>query len=277
MTPGSYSIKHFVLVSYMWRHSILFAESVSPRTFDDQIEGISEQRKKLESRFSNLVCRLKDEMLKNRLTMCMSSFRHSVMHLPTTVRSDHYQFISEYSKDITKAEDIEDLFLHLNLYWTYLEYSLLSHIIECHSDTVSEELRRDMSNYERDMKVFKTQTTVKELLEVGVWSIRSDPPPGFSRIVTKLDQKPAEYTLEALDEFRRKICFKFNLPSFILMLESVGDGSLWIHWHIPSSEVHHFTAEFVSLADLKQISEEVFHLSVDMSTLSYEYTGKADT
>ena len=234
-----------------------------------QVQDIADQTKKLESRFSNLVLCLKSEMLTNKSTVCMETFRHSIMLLPATVRSDHYQFINECSENIQKAGDIGDLFRHLNLYWTFLEYSLLSHIIDSHSDLLSEKLKQDMKNYEKDIEAFKSQTTVEKLRQVrGVCCIRREPPPGFSRIVTKLERKPAEYTLEELDQFRSRIAFEFNLPTFILMLESFDDGSLCITWHIPSMKVHKFMADFISLAVLKRVSDDLFYLNVDVSTIS---------
>ena len=167
-----------------------------------QVEDIADQIKKLEKRFSKLVFCLESEMSNVESATCTKTLRHSIMLLPASVRSDHYQFIKDCSENIKKAGDIEDLFRHLNLYWTFLEYSLLGHIIESHSNSLSEELKKDMREYERDIKDFKRQTTMEQLLQVGgVWCIRPELPPGFSRISTQLDRKPAEYTLEALDQF----------------------------------------------------------------------------
>ena len=52
------------------------------------------------------------------------------------------------------------------------------------------------------------------------------------------------------------------------MLESFDNGSLCITWHIPSMKVHKFMADFISLAVLKRVSDDLFYLNVDVSTIS---------
>ena len=204
---------------------------------DNQEGGIADEVKKFESRFFDLVFRLRNEMIQNRTPVI--KVRDSITLLPIIIRSEHYQFVKDCSADIRKAEDIEDLFQHLNLYWTYLEYSLLEHIIVAHSSSLSKGLKVDMKRYKVDIEAFKRCTTVEQLLKVGLGIIRREPPPGFARIVSKWKRKASEYTLEELEGIRQSICFAFNLPTFILMLESMDEGSLCIKWHIPSSEVYH--------------------------------------
>ena len=240
----------------------------SPDTRGGHVQGtITDQVQEFEARVDKLILRLEKELLKNEACMC--ELRHSIIRLPVAIKTEHYQFIKECSEDIGKAGNIEDLFRHLNMYWTFLEYSLLNRIIDCHSSILSKELRDEMRKYKKEIETFKQCTTIKQLLQVGLGVIRREPPPGFSRIFTKLKRRPSEYTLEELDQFRHKICFEFNLPTFILMLESFEEGSLCIKWHIPSSEMHHFTAVF---ATLKCITEDFFGFMVDFST---EHDGKS--
>ena len=203
----------------------------------------------------------------------MCRLQQSVTLLPSTIRSEHYQFIKECSQNIQKAESIDDLFRHLNLYWTYLEYSLLNRIIERHSSVVSMKLQDEMKEYKKDIESFKNRTTIKQLMEASLGVIRMEPPPGFSLIVTKLKGEATEYTLKELDKFRNSICFEYNLPTFILMLGSFQRSSLTINWHIPSSEVYHFVAKSASSTVMKLISEDLFYLKVDMST---KHFGKAN-
>ena len=226
--------------------------------------------KNFEKRFFDLEFRLQNEL--EISTKCLKMFRHSNRKLPMAVQSDHYQFVTKHLKNIDEAEDVDEVIGYLDLYWTYLEYSLLSYIIECHSDT--EDLKKDMRKYEEDIEDFKAHTTVEQLRQAkGIWSTKRVPPPNFSRIVTELHGKAANYTLKELDQFRRKVCFEFNLPTFIMMLESIiKDGCLCIKWYIPSSEVHHFAAKFVTSSALKRISDDLFKLDVDF--MSSEHIGK---
>ena len=202
----------------------------------------------------------------------IAKFRHSVTLLPSTIRTEHYQFIKESADDINNAGDVNSFFTHLNIYWTYLEYSLLSHIIQSHSSTLSIQLTEDMKRYEEDIKVFKQHTTVEKLLQAGIGCIRREPPPNFTRVITKLKGKPSDYTLDVIDQLRRKMCIACSLPTFILMLESGDEGSLYIKWHIPSSKVH--CLKSISQSDMELISDKLLCIEIDVCTLTSEYTGK---
>lgn len=215
----------------------------------------------LDIQFYGLVLHLKKELLKHK-DFHLGNLQSSVIYLPLTVKRDHYDFIKKSSEDINNADDIEDLFKHLNLYWSSFEYSLLDHIIQRHSNVCSEDLKQKMVKYKRDIEDFKKHTTVQQLWECHcLCGEYVEPPPHFSRIVTKLERKAVEYTLEEIDQFRRDFCYKLNLRTFILTLVSFIKGSLCIVWHIPSSEVHRFTLAFSST--LKTISAELCHLEVD--------------
>ena len=230
------------------------------------------QVERFNDRFIDLEIRLRDELLMCK-QISVEAVRDSITLLPTSIRTEHYQFIKECSDDIQKAGSIQDLFRHLNLYWTYLEYSLMDHIIKRHSKMLSKELKEDMRVYMEDMETFKKRTTVEQLLQVGLGCIRKEPPPGFSRLIMKLRREPSDYTLAELEAVRRRLGIQFSLPTFALMLESVKESSLCIKWHIPSSEVHRFVTT-ISPAVHSRISADLFYLEVDLSTLSSSYTGE---
>ena len=200
-------------------------------------------------------------------------FKESITLLPVAIKPEHFQFIKKSLEDIKSVRSIEDLFWHLNLYWTYLEYSLLSHIIHSHSDIVSTDLEEAMKRYTEDIEAFKKDTTVGQIIEVGLGNIRGEPPPGFTRSTVKLNKNVSEYTLQELDEIRRKASKAFNLPEFILVLETVYQSSICIVWHIPSSEVYHFNS--ASLKVLQLISADLIYFEVGYSVVFPAYSGKS--
>lgn len=215
--------------------------------------------------------RLECEMVDKKLSV--RTLKHSVTQLPSTIRTEHYQFVLAASRDINDAgADVEEIFRHLKLYWTYLEYSLLNRIIQSHASALSTDLKQEMRRYIREIEAFKKQTTVEQLIQVGLGCIRKEPPPGFSRIISKLDGKVSEYTLAELDQVRRRICFEYNLPTFILMLESVSEGSLHVVYHIPSSELQ--SVLLTPLLSVQGHISELLDFEVDMSTAFSECNGK---
>ena len=183
---------------------------------------IADDVRNFEIRFYDLVRSVQNEMLRAQVSVV--DLLDTLTLLPTSIRTEHYQFIKKCIDDLMKTEDISDIFRRLNLYWTYLEYSLLDHIIVCHSDIFSVELKEKMRLYNYDMIAFKKSTTVKQLMEIGLGVIRLEPPPGFSRFVRQIPYYNTDFTLENLDNVRRRIGIELNLPSFILMLQSVERG-----------------------------------------------------
>ena len=220
------------------------------------------QVEKFERRFESLVISLEDELLEK--VAGVKRLRRSITSLPVAIRPEHYHFVMKILSDI-KNMDIEDIFMHLNLYWTYLEYSLLCRIIESHSDIVSIDLKKAMGSYKEDIEVFKRNTTVEQLQQVGLGAIRREPPPGFTRHTVKLEKEVCKYTLQELDDIRHRTSRAFNLPEFILLLETVHQGSVCIVWHIPSSEVHRFMS--ASSEVIQQISLDLFHFQIHDSIL----------
>ena len=209
-------------------------------------------------------------------------FRDCITLLPASIEAEYCQFIEKKLDKIVNLPNVNELFLHLNLYWSYLQYSLLKHIIECYSDPqdsidlqqplVSHNLQEAMEKYEEDIEAFKSETTVGQLIEVGLGKLKMDPPPGFFRTTIRLSKDISKYTLQELDEIRRRTAEAFSLPDFIIVLERVYQSSLSTVWHIPSSQVSYFQS--VSPEVLLQISAELIYFEVDDSVIFSRHYSK---
>ena len=64
---------------------------------------------------------------------------------------EHKMFLKQQMDDLLRAESLFKLFLHLNLYWNYLAYHLLEHLIKEFS---VEEVKGKMKKYESDLQQF---------------------------------------------------------------------------------------------------------------------------
>ena len=244
-----------------------FTASIPP---ERQLQLVKAQVGKFEHWFESLVISLEDELLEK--VAGVKRLRRSITSLPVAIRPEHYHFVMKVLSDI-KNMDIEDIFMHLNLYWTYLEYSLLCRIIESHSDIVSIDLKKAMGSYKEDIEVFKRNTTVEQLQQVGLGAIRREPPPGFTRHTVKLEKEVCKYTLQELDDIRHRTSGAFNLPEFILLLETVHRSGLGLHCMAhSSSEVHCFMS--ASSEVIQQISSDFFHFQIHDSILYSTHTGK---
>ena len=174
--------------------------------------------------------------------------RHSITHLPPEIRSEHYKFLQEKMKDLRRCDDIVDVFSHLNLYWTYIDYSLLERLVNKYA---SDKLQGDMEEYVRDMQSFRKQTLVSTF--VTVWKGRAKPPPNtFTEIKAELKKDASHCTLEELSQLLKDFCAAFHLSESALMLYRLDPGSVIITWLIPMELVRKL------MSTVKRIPIEIF-------------------
>ena len=173
----------------------------------------------------------------------MRKFRTSLMLLPATIKLEHTAFLKENLPTFLKAEGLEEIFMHLNLYWNFIDYSLLDYIID---RFCSEELKREMSQYRAELAKFRRETTIRQMIHS--WPGRVEPPPTFTEFTSTLDRDAGTFTLEELEELRMKICSEFSLSNFILMFRGVVEGSLIITWFVPSSIVAQLRLDLLAKA-----------------------------
>ena len=192
-----------------------------------------------EERFSSLEFATLIELEDKQTSL--KRFRHSITLLPVAIRHDHKKFLEESLSDITKVESLDKLFMHLNLYWSFLDYSLLEHIINRFGNTT---LKRQMKTYASDLSQFRKNTTVRQYVSncPGSCHRRVEPlPPHFSKIMCTLDRKASECTLDELEQTRKKFCREFSLSEFVVTLGNLEDGSVTIWWIVPSVIVPELT------------------------------------
>ena len=181
-----------------------------------------------EERFSSLAYKAQDYLQEHHTNV--KKFRHNLTLLPLNIKEQHLKFLKDNFSNFKNAEDLDDIFYHLNLYWNFFDYGLLEYIINKLCD---EGLKLKMSLYSKDMEKFRKRTSLSELMK-NWQQPRVKIPPHFKEVVTRLNHNAEECTLEYLDNFRRNFCANFSLYSFILMFHSYTEGSLVINWLIPS-------------------------------------------
>ena len=203
--------------------------------------SVHEQIEKFEHRFHDLTYDAEVEIREKHTSV--KKFRHTVILLPLSIKADHYHFLKENLLNINKAKSIKKIFMYLNLYWNFIDYHLLEHIIREHG---SDYLKVQMEVYVQDLTLFKRITTIGQICGLARrWYTRPDLPQHFALLSTKFKKDPSEYTLEELEHFRVSFCREFSLSESAAMFAGAIEGSLIILWHIPSSLVPElFTAIF---------------------------------
>ncbi len=123
----------------------------------------------------------------------MADFRQTLMNLPCPITSENKDFIISKYFLFEEAKSIESIFLHLNFYLSFIDFSLLEHIIEQFG---SDSLKRDMSSYAEDMRQFRMNTPVSEALDhlPKILDVTAD----HSSLTVKFDVDVQTATLEDL-------------------------------------------------------------------------------
>ena len=96
---------------------------------------------------------------------------------------EHKMFLKQQIDDLLRAESLFKLFLCLNLYWIYLAYHLLEHLIKEFS---LEEVKGKMKKYESDLQQFLWNISLEVFCQVHK-KRAVDLPPGFRELVVKFE------------------------------------------------------------------------------------------
>ena len=206
------------------------AKTVGANSTDGTDPDVSAQITSFRRKFETLALSCLSELEETHLGL--RKFRTSLTLLPACIKLKHTAFLKENLPTLLKAEGLEEVFMHLNLYWNFIDYSLLDDIID---HFCGDKLKKDMSEYKSDLGQFCRVTTIGEIIRS--WPGRVEPPPSFTEFTNTLDRDSSTFTLEELEQLRLKICSEFTLSSFILMFRGVVEGSLVITWAVPSSIV----------------------------------------
>ena len=163
----------------------------------------------------------------------VQNLRYSFISLPPKLKKERKKFVREAKADFKQAESVDDIFDVIGEHSDYLRYSLLKYVIDLYG---SDELKKEMADYESEMKMFRKETRLEIFSEVC-----DDEPEkvngNFSEMVTKHDIDWATATLEDVERFRVKVCRELSLYDFTLNLVGVARGCVEVTWKVPKSLV----------------------------------------
>ena len=201
--------------------------------------------KTLENRFDSLHRRIMAEITENEVPG-MEILRTLSM-LPISLRKEYESSIQQMLPTLEgKSTDI--LFLRLGPLFVFIDYRLLDHLI---SKFGSSALKGDMKSYVSAIQAFMRDTTVADLMDC--WPGDEQPHLNYSKLRAKFKDDPKSYTLERLDNFRRKFCSKVRLSEFIFGLILLESGESFLAtWLVPTA----ITSELAML--IRQIERSFY-------------------
>ena len=167
------------------------------------------------------------ELIRKEVTV--EALRLTLITLPAGLSQEHDKYLKSNFHHFERAKSLGRIFLHFNTYLSFIDFSLLEHIIE---HLCSDELQQEMNQYSEDMRLFREETMVCDL--IPFLPRASTTPKYYSDLVIKVDVDITKCTLEDLDQYRKLFLSEFLLSKLALHLATVENGSLLLHWLIPS-------------------------------------------
>ena len=202
-------------------------------TNDTNLKVVLTKIKELEKEFAYLQKQFLLELQTNNVSS--ETVLGSLIMLPISLRAEYNRLMKKLP-EIPSEESILRLFLHLEPYFTCIDYRLLEHLVD---EFGSEILKVKMSKYVESMQIFFRETTVKNMIDVDYWPGKQDVPPNFSKLKEKINEDPKTYTLDSLNRHRRKYCCDVFLSEIILVLIGLEEAnSFYVIWIIPTSAVN---------------------------------------
>ena len=154
-------------------------------------------------------------------------FLSRVTCLPVSARPQHCSFIEEKLTNIPPPVTFESIWSILNLYWDFLNYGLLEHVInKCGSD----DLKQQMEYYVDELSAFKRTTRLCDFIES--WPCGDDGPSEdrLMKVVVKMNHEWSQCTLRDVESFKKTLVHKFFLEEFDILLQKAERGCVCVTW-----------------------------------------------
>ena len=154
-------------------------------------------------------------------------FLSCVTCLPVPDRTQHRSFVEKKLTNIPPPVTFAKIWTILNLYWDFLNYGLLQHVI---SNFGSEDLKQQMQDYVDELSTFKKKTRLCDFIES--WPCRDDGPPEdrLKKVVIKMKHEWSQCTLQDVESFKKALVHKFFLPEFDILLQKAERGCVCVTW-----------------------------------------------
>ena len=195
----------------------------------------------------------------------LEEFRITVSSFPCSVQLNAVESL----EIISDEKGIEYIFRTLNheFVWNFLDYHLLERIVKIFGSN-NEKLLQLMEEYSQALSIFRSSTTVDELMDA--WDEPSLPEKceEYSKIIQTVKWDPKTQTLEELDKLRKntsKLLQKIPLSEVALVLNHIKGGCVILTWLVSSDLVPHFKSAFAQC-----IAEGVYFKENDIVSLELD-------
>ena len=199
----------------------------------------------LEKTLRDLSDRLKTELIK--LNTSVDSVLELLTQLPIKLKMEYDAEIKTVLSELMKERSIQELMLRLRSLFSFLDYCLLDYLIQ---NLCSYKLKTDMRSYVRMIHEFMKDTKVGDLIKAK-WPGRRLQSDDFKELWIKVKKDSMLYTLEKVDDMRKRLCANIKLSVVLSSIVSF----------IPASSFYVVLAIPVVLAE--KVREAVYRVHPD--------------
>ena len=190
--------------------------------------SIKQQVKQLQDRFVHLAYCTYTELVDKSISV--HKFHAWLTSLDVYRQREHQEFIKDHLTNIDKETHLNSLWARLGIYWNFLNFDLLEHVINKFG---GENLKQNMDSYKCDLHLFQRVTRVCDFIDC--WPVQGEAPETDLReFVAKMKHDWNNCTLEDLDKIKGVITCKFFMPKFALWLRDIKEGCITITWLTPA-------------------------------------------
>ena len=194
----------------------------------------------IDDKFYQLVSKVQYGLVQENIPL--RNLKHCITLLPASIRYQHKAFIEEKVKAIANSESIEEIFGVVNLYWDFLNYTLLENIV---SKFGNNDTKAAMTEYVTELVAFRKVTKLSDF--ITHWPCTGRVPPDMSNLVTKIKDKMGKdwsnCTLQDVEHFKITLTQKLLLPSFGVILREAEQGCISLTWLIPTTIVKYLSKD----------------------------------
>ena len=147
----------------------------------------------------------------------------SLTILPLEVQTEYGAYLEEKLPVLEELGTVSKIFSRLSLHFTFLDYTLLKHIVD---EFGSEHLKEDMSAYDKEIQVFLNETTIAQLQDH--WPGRQELPPHFDRLQMMINKEPGKCSLRLVNDLRKRFCNETQLSEIVFVLIGIRKANSFI-------------------------------------------------
>ncbi len=200
-----------------------------------QVQGdpIRQQIDELDKEFRSLVGLAHDAVLQQGLEP--SVFQERVSRLNPDLRAEHNTFIKDLFMPLPRPATIADIWTKLNLYWSYLNYSLLGHIIE---EFGNQKLKQRFKTFVDRLASFKSSTKLCDFVHSCRHRHRHLPEAdNLKKLEVKTDRPDwSTCTLKQVEDYMWEIISNFfDKEEFKAFFKEATEGCVCITWLVTPS------------------------------------------